>query len=181
MLECIPVCKDRACIFLDSGEKQLTRFRRDLIDHRIIARGSVVAVVILAVAACMRQPAATPAPQQAIPDPFANGRMIFQTGRDIDGARITAQPPPLYGKCSACHRADGSGGVHFPDGAVSADLRHRALVTQQRHPYNMALLERAISTGIDNDGEKLDRVMPRWKMSARDLHDVAQYVLMKLK
>jgi hypothetical protein len=45
----------------------------------------------------------------------------------------------------------------------------------------MALLERAISTGIDNDGEKLDRVMPRWKMSARDLHDVAQYVLTKLK
>ena len=34
-----------------------------------------------------------------------------------------------------------------------------------------------ISTGIDNQGEKLNAVMPRWKLSQRDLHDVAAYVL----
>jgi len=75
----------------------------------------------------------------------------------------------------------GAGGVHFPDGAVSADLRYAALVTHQKPPYTIALLERAVSAGIDNDGDKLDPVMPRWVLSQRDLHDVAYYVLTQLK
>jgi hypothetical protein len=37
-------------------------------------------------------------------------------------------------------------------------------------------LERAISTGIDNQGKPLNPVMPRWKMTPRDLHDVAEFV-----
>jgi mono/diheme cytochrome c family protein len=111
----------------------------------------------------------------------ANGQSIFQTGRDSDGSQIVARPPALYPKCAACHRADGSGGVHLPGGAVSADLRYKALVTEQKPPYTLALLERAIATGIDNTGQPLNRVMPRWRLSKRDLHDVAYYVLNKLK
>ncbi len=137
----------------------------------------VSAVIILT--GCVQERAAIKQP--APPDPLADGRSIFQTGKDADGVQIVAQPPPLYNRCAACHRADGSGNVHLPGGAVSADLRHRALVTEMKHPYNLALLERAIATGIDNDGEKLDPVMPRWRLSARDLHDVAQYVLTQLK
>lgn len=76
---------------------------------------------------------------------------------------------------------NGSGGVHLPNGAVSADLRHKALVTGQKHPYTLALLERAISTGVDNEGQALNPVMPRWKLSGADLHDVAYYVLTALK
>ncbi len=71
--------------------------------------------------------------------------------------------------------------MHLPGGAVSADLRHKALVTEQRRPYTVPLLERAISTGIDNEGAKLDPVMPRWRMSKSDLHDVALYVYNRLK
>jgi mono/diheme cytochrome c family protein len=111
----------------------------------------------------------------------ANGQSIFQTGRDSDGAQIVAKPPALYPKCAACHRADGSGGMHLPGGAVSADLRYKALVTEQKPPYNLALLERAIAIGIDNTGQPLNRVMPRWRLSKRDLHDVAYYVLTKLR
>ncbi len=77
--------------------------------------------------------------------------------------------------------ANGAGGRHFADGAISADLRHAALVTQQQHPYTISLLERAISTGVDNEGKSLDAVMPRWHLSQRDLHDVAQYVFTQLK
>jgi mono/diheme cytochrome c family protein len=113
--------------------------------------------------------------------PNANGRSIFLTGKDVDGVQITAATAPLRPYCAACHGANGAGGVHFPGGAVSADLRHPALVTQQRHPYTLALLERAISTGVDNDGKPLDPVMPRWELSTRDLHDVAWYVLTQLK
>ncbi len=108
--------------------------------------------------------------------PLSNGREIFQTGRDVAGVQIVARPPALYGYCAACHGANGAGGIHFPDGAVSADLRPAAL-EQPPHPYTLALLERAISTGIDNDGKPLDPVMPRWKLSHRDLRDVALYVL----
>jgi mono/diheme cytochrome c family protein len=112
---------------------------------------------------------------------IANGRSIFHTGRDINGVRISAQRPPLRQSCEACHRPSGAGGVRLPDGAVSADLRYSSLVTGQKHPYTLALLERAISIGIDNEGKHLDPVMPRWKLSQRDLHDVAAYVLTQLK
>jgi mono/diheme cytochrome c family protein len=108
---------------------------------------------------------------------IANGKAIYQTGKDNAGAQITAKKPPLFHSCAACHRVDGSGGVHLPGGAVSADLRHSALVTKQRHPYTLTLVERAISKGVDNEGKPLDPVMPRWQLTKRDVHDVAAYVL----
>lgn len=115
------------------------------------------------------------------PASSANGQSIFQTGKDLRGVQIVARNPPLFRSCAACHRADGSGGVHLPVGAVSADLRHAALVTNQKQPYTIALLERAISTGIDNTGTSLNPVMPRWQLSKQDLHAVAYYVFTKLK
>jgi mono/diheme cytochrome c family protein len=127
--------------------------------------------------------ACSSAPQQtatATPPPDAglvNGQAIFQTGIDASGTHIAAVPPALMPDCAACHKADGSGGVHLPGGAVSADLRHAALVTNQQPPYTLPLLERAIARGVDNQGAKLNPVMPRWRLSARDLHDVAAYVL----
>jgi mono/diheme cytochrome c family protein len=127
----------------------------------------------LAVAAC--------GSQKPPPDAYANGRSIFMTGRDIAGHKITASPAPLQSSCMACHNANGSGGKHLRGGAVSADLRHKALVTDQHPPYTVTLLERAISTGVDNQGQKLDPVMPRWRMSKSDLHDVASYVYNRLK
>jgi mono/diheme cytochrome c family protein len=111
----------------------------------------------------------------------ANGAAIFQTGKDVDGVAIRAKKPPLYPSCAACHRADGSGGKSFPGGVTSADLRHKAMVTDQNHPYTLALIERAVSTGIDTDGKPLNSIMPRWTLSKRDLHDVSQYVLTQLK
>ena len=114
-------------------------------------------------------------------DPRKNGRSIFLTGKDVDGVVIHASSKPLFGSCAACHRADGSGGKQFADGAVSADLRHKALVVEQKTPYTLALLERAISTGVDNEGKPLDPVMPHWRLSPRDLHDVAQYVQTQLR
>lgn len=109
-----------------------------------------------------------------------NGRSIFQTGKDSNGLQITAKPPALMTSCAACHRANGSGGLHLPGGVVSADLRYKSLVSSQTQPYTVPLLERAISTGIDDDGQALNPVMPHWQLSARDLHDVATYVLTQL-
>jgi mono/diheme cytochrome c family protein len=132
--------------------------------------------VILAVAF-----AASLAAAVAANPPNANGKAIFQTGRDLAGTAVGEAQKPPQPACAVCHRANGAGGLKLAGGAVSADLRQANLVTHQKHPYTQALLERAIATGIDNDGKKLDRVMPRWHMSKRDLHDVAQYVLSGLK
>jgi mono/diheme cytochrome c family protein len=107
---------------------------------------------------------------------FTNGHSIFLTGKDSEGFQIMAASAPLRTSCAACHRPNGAGGVHLPGGAVSADLRYKALVTNQKHPYTLRTLERAISTGIDNEGKPLNPVMPRWKMMQRDLHDVAAFV-----
>lgn len=145
-------------------------------------RQRTIAALLCVLVGCTKQSVAV-SPTAVPPtrwDPIADGRAIFQTGKDLSGVQIVAQGQPLFNKCSACHRADGSGGMRLPDGALSADLRHRALIEQQ-HPYTLPLLERAISTGVDNDGQKLDPIMPRWKLSQRDLHDVAQYVLKRLK
>lgn len=147
-------------------------------------RFMVFLTLMLTVTACAKHTTAVPrsaSPNVAAADPYSNGRSIFTTGRDLAGEKITAPSPPLRSSCTACHRADGSGGMHLPGGAVSADLRHKALVTEQRRPYTVPLLERAISTGIDNEGAKLDPVMPRWRMSKSDLHDVALYVYNRLK
>lgn len=147
----------------------------------------IVPLLILVLAACAGSRSSTdssspsPAPSASPATALANGRSIYMTGLDVAGHRITASPPPLRSSCVQCHQATGRGGVHFPDGAVSADLRHNALVTDQHPPYTVATLERAISTGVDNQGGKLDRVMPRWRMSRRDLHDVALYVYGRLK
>ena len=56
-------------------------------------------------------PSSAPSPPIAAPDQtLANGKAIFQTGRDLQGTAIAAQPPALMPNCAACHRADGSGG-----------------------------------------------------------------------
>ena len=136
-----------------------------------IASGLLCALVVYGLAACGHG-AGTPA---------ANGQMIFLTGKDRDGTAIAAATAPLRPSCAACHGANGAGGVQLPGGAVSADLRHNALVVDQKHPYTIALLERAIATGIDDDGQPLNSVMPRWKLSSRDIHDVATYVFTQLK
>ena len=133
--------------------------------------------LLLAIGGAQAARSATSAQAAAL----ANGRSIFQKGVDLHGKHISARPPALMPSCAACHRVDGRGGVHLPGGAVSADLRHRALVTTQKPPYTLALLERAISTGVDNTGAKLNPVMPRWQLSKTDLHDVATYVLTSLK
>lgn len=141
----------------------------------------IVILAVVALAACAAQkPAAAPSHAQAA-DPYANGRAIFMTGRDLAGRQITASPPAMRSSCVQCHRANGAGGMHFAGGVVSADLRHDKLTKEQDHPYTIALLERAISRGIDNDGDKLSPVMPRWRMTKTDLRDVATFVYDKLK
>lgn len=48
---------------------------------------------------------------------------------------------------------------------------------QRGHPpYTDELIKRAITEGLDPGGKPLDKTMPRWKMSDRDLDDVIAYL-----
>jgi mono/diheme cytochrome c family protein len=146
-----------------------------------MSRCAGLLALILAATGCAAPRADSPQATSSPADSLANGRSIFETGRDSNGTQIVARSRPLYPSCGACHHIDGSGGMHLPGGAVSADLRYKAMVTDQKRPYTLALTQRAIATGIDNNGQPLNPVMPRWKLSQRDLHDVASYVMTKLK
>ena len=139
----------------------------------MVYRASLLLVSVFAASLCVAGAA-------SMKSSIANGRAIFQTGRDVHGTSIRASRPPLRPSCAACHGVNGAGGVHV-GGAVSADLRHAALVTHMKHPYTLALIERAVAKGIDSDGQALSPVMPRWQLSAADLHDVSEYVFTQLK
>ena len=133
------------------------------------------------------KPSATPMPMSAgDAAALANGRSIFFTNTDIDGTRITtATPARYYQSCAVCHGPDGAGGVQLADGAISAKLGSQAhmldmgsmgSMNTKNTPWTIALFERAISKGIDQNGDRLSLVMPRWNMSKRDLHDIAEYI-----
>lgn len=139
----------------------------------MVYRASLLVVSVFAASLCV-------AGAETMKSSIANGRAIFQTGRDLHGTQIRASRPPLRPSCAACHGANGAGGIHVGS-AVSADVRHAPMVTHMKHPYTLALIERAVAKGIDSDGQALSPVMPRWQMSATDLHDVSEYVLTQLK
>lgn len=100
----------------------------------------------------------------------------------VMAASASASPSRLVGRqlfqqdCIACHHADGSGGVHFGHGVVSADLRAPGLEATYRH--NDALIVRAIRFGKDESGEPLDRPMPHWHkvLSVAQAQDIVAYL-----
>ena len=78
--------------------------------------------------------------------------------------------------CVMCHHADGSGGVHFGHGVVSADLRAPGL--EQTYRGDDALIVRAIRHGLDQNGRPLHAPMPHWAgtLSVAQADDVVAYL-----
>jgi len=48
---------------------------------------------------------------------------------------------------------------------------------EEHPPYTEETLKRAITRGIDPAGEPLDELMPRWRMSERDLDDLVEFIM----
>ncbi len=115
------------------------------------------------------------------------GQEIFLTGQDTHGRISYSVPGGMMGSaggmmsggmmhlsCANCHGADGSGGLTFSNGVVSANLRQ--LIQGQNPPYNLSLFTRAVTQGIDNQGLTLNPPMPRWNMSGTDVDALWTYV-----
>jgi mono/diheme cytochrome c family protein len=121
----------------------------------------------------------------------SNGERIYFTGVNDRGERIPFSDGPrwLYvhgGGCAACHGPDGRGGTRVMMGtAIPSDIRYHHLVEEEAHeedegeehpPYTDALIKRAIREGLDPAGRPLDRTMPRWQLSARDMEDLLGFL-----
>jgi mono/diheme cytochrome c family protein len=103
--------------------------------------------------------------------------------------------------CATCHGPDGSGGRYLAMGAVRTPNIQYAILTGQveldedghegedeeghdeaeeeehgHEPYTDETLKRAITEGVEPDGEELDSFMPRWSMSDQDLEDLVSFL-----
>lgn len=92
------------------------------------------------------------------------------------GASVAAGAVLYQQNCSGCHGPDAQGGSAF-GGVRSADIRGGAL-RALRPPYTQALLQRAIADGVDERGQALNSVMPRWAgmLSASQQREIAAYL-----
>jgi ABC-type branched-subunit amino acid transport system substrate-binding protein len=118
------------------------------------------------------------------------GRRIYDEGVSPAGGEITAvmgdeevEVPASALPCASCHGRDGKG---RPEGGVSpsdvtwANLSKPYGLTHpdgRKHPaYDVRTLKRAVSLAIDPAGNKLNPVMPRYRMSLQDMEDLLAYL-----
>jgi ABC-type branched-subunit amino acid transport system substrate-binding protein len=118
------------------------------------------------------------------------GRKIYLEGTSPSGGEITAvmsdasvEVPASAVPCAGCHGRDGKG---RPEGGVApSDLTWTALTkpygvthpSGRRHPpYDVKLLKRAITLGLDPAGNPLHVAMPRFRMSLQDMDDLVAYL-----
>jgi len=119
------------------------------------------------------------------------GERIYYTGIGIHGYPIPFNGGPMWlrmhgGGCVSCHGVHGRGGVPVMMGtAIPTDIRYKALTGKEKHVhegkekehhYTDALIKRAITQGLEADGEVMDWTMPRWQMSEADLDALIEYL-----
>lgn len=92
--------------------------------------------------------------------------------------------------CASCHGPAGKGGRYLAMGLVRApSIEYGVLTGQQAHadgagtddghehlPYDDEGIARAISQGLNPEGERLNGFMPRWSMSSADLDALIDYL-----
>lgn len=119
----------------------------------------------------------------------SNGERIYYLGIDADGNRLKFSGGPhwLYamgGSCVNCHGPDGRGGLPVMMGTQKpGDIRYEALISGKHHEgedeeesYTDEDIAQAIRLGLEPSGETMDRTMPRWKISDRDMDDLIEFL-----
>lgn len=139
-----------------------------------------------------RQPGIVRTPLRGPGTPFrsggftSNGEQIFFTGTSARDTITTTGGPFWFqmhgGGCATCHGPDGKGGTVIMMGRFTApNITYKVLTGQasgeeDHKPYTDALIKRAITRGIDSNGDRLSQNMPRWQMSDRDLNNLIDYL-----
>ena len=131
-------------------------------------------------------------PAAVAPEPLqgyaSNGETIYFTGVNDRGQRIPFTGGLMWlsmhgGGCASCHGPDGRGGAPVMMGTeIPPDIRYHHLVEEEHEageahpPYTDETIKRAITEGVEPDGEPMDVAMPRWQMSKRDLDDLLEFL-----
>ena len=127
----------------------------------------------------------------ALTEQQRRGKQIYLTGISPTGATMTAvlgnsrtEVPAGVLTCVNCHRHDGRGkaeGGIYPSNIRWDELTKpygsHGLRGRTRPPYDVSLLKRSISMGLDSAGKSLDDAMPRYRMTLQDLGDLAAYLM----
>ncbi len=124
----------------------------------------------------------------------SNGERIYFTATSSSGQSITYSGSIRMMRsitCANCHGPDGRGGrvnmmmssFNVPDitwDNLTREEEHGDNSNKDEHeehpPYTEETLKSAITRGINPAGEPLDDEMPRWRMSGRDLDDLAEFI-----
>ena len=118
----------------------------------------------------------------------SNGETIYFTGVNDRGQRIPFTGGPMWlsmhgGSCASCHGPDGRGGAPVMMGTeIPPDIRYHHLIEGEHEegeahpPYTDETIKRAITEGVEPDGEPMDLTMPRWQMSERGLNDLLEFL-----
>lgn len=109
------------------------------------------------------------------------GRSIYLTGVGSEGTVIPRSATTMRGMmarqgCATCHGDDGRGGtitVPGSDSIEAPDIRYSAL---RDEGFTDDSIARAIREGVDERGDDLDLMMPRWDMSDTDMKYLIEYL-----
>ena len=116
----------------------------------------------------------------------SNGEQIYFTGVSRRTGPIAFSGGPIWlsahgGGCVSCHGPQGRGGVPVMMlDKVPTDITYAHLSEPHQDgdhkPYTDDLIKRAVTQGVDSNGERLDPYMPRWQMSDQDFADLLAYL-----
>jgi mono/diheme cytochrome c family protein len=126
----------------------------------------------------------------------ANGAQIYFTGTSRRGTLITQQMGPGMGRmrgsrrtCASCHGPEGRGGdIRMMMRVIEVpDVRYDTLTSEEHgdhgeegeeehEPYTEETIKRAITEGVEPNGETLEWPMGRWSMSDEDLDDLVDFL-----
>ncbi|MGA9350089.1 MAG: cytochrome c [Anaerolineae bacterium] len=129
-------------------------------------------------------------PATTVPTRYrSNGEQIYLTATSQRGTPIVSDMGmEMMGggmmTCASCHGPDGRGRrvrmmMHVFE---TPDIRYKTLTTaehgeeMEHEPYTDETIKRAITQGIEPNGEPLDWPMPRWAMSDEDLDDLLEFL-----
>jgi ABC-type branched-subunit amino acid transport system substrate-binding protein len=118
------------------------------------------------------------------------GKRLYRQGRSASSAEVSARVgaadivvPGAVAACTNCHGADGrgrpEGGVRPPDitwRRLSAPYGQRDINGRSYQAYDERALVRAVTEGLDPDGNRLDPAMPRFVLSSADQLSLAAYL-----
>jgi len=105
------------------------------------------------------------------------------SGTPIQAEMTGGTVPGAMTACVGCHGRDGTG--NSEGGVTPTSVRWRDLVrpydvnspSGRRHgAYDEALVQRALTVGLDSAGNRLDAVMPRFRMSNADMADLIAWL-----